>query len=70
MKLNYFTYQIHDKCENIIKQKGILDNQGKSFFKIYWMHSCSFKTQVLSACCRTDWLEKFQQKYVDTTIFL
>ena len=27
MKPNYFTYQIHDKCENIIKQKGILDNQ-------------------------------------------
>ena len=27
MKPNYFTNQIHDKCENIIKQKGILDNQ-------------------------------------------
>ena len=27
MKPNYFTYQIHDKCGNIIKQKGILDNQ-------------------------------------------
>lgn len=27
MKPNYFTYQIHVKYENIMKQKGILDNQ-------------------------------------------
>ena len=27
MKPNYFTYQTHDKCENIMKQKGVLDDQ-------------------------------------------
>ena len=32
--------------------------QRKFFFKIYWILSCSCKTQVLSACCPTDWLEK------------
>ena len=36
------------------------------------MHSCSCKTLALFGCCRTDWLEKYQQKNVifDTIMFL
>ena len=47
--------------------------QRKLFFKFYLMHRCSCKTQVLSACCRIDWLKKRQQQQniiFDTTIFL
>ena len=47
--------------------------QRKLFFRFYLMHRYSYKTQVLSACCRIDWLKKRQQQQniiFDTTTFL
>ena len=68
----HYTRETNEKCYHfILVPLCIIIVQRKFFFKIYWMHSCSCKTQALFACCPTDWLEKCLKKYVifNTIVF-